>query len=48
MANRTGSGDGSTITSYIQIGGAILAADTSDRIPGTYTGSVVFTITATY
>lgn len=48
MANRTGNGDGSTVTSYIQIGGAILAADTSNRIPGTYTGSVVFTITATY
>jgi len=48
MANRTGNGDGSTKTSYIQIGGAILAADTSNRMPGTYTGSLVFTITATY
>ena len=43
-----GNGDGSTKTSYIQIGGSILAADTSNRMPGTYTGSVVFTITATY
>jgi hypothetical protein len=41
MANRAGNGDGS-------IGGDILAADTSGRIPGTYTGSLVFTITATY
>jgi hypothetical protein len=48
MANRAGSGDGSTKTSYIQIGGVILAADTSNRMPGTYTGSLVFTITATY
>jgi len=48
MANRTGAGTGATTTSYIQIGGAILAADTGSRIPGTYTGSLVFTITATY
>jgi hypothetical protein len=48
MANRVGSGDGSTKTSYIQIGGSILAADTGSRMPGTYTGSLVFTITATY
>lgn len=48
LANRTGNGDGSTKTSYIQIGGAILAANTTNRMPGTYTGSVVFTITATY
>lgn len=48
LANRTATGDGSTTTSYIQIGGEILAAETSGRIPGTYTGSLVFTITATY
>lgn len=48
LANRTGNGDGSTKTSYIQMGGSILAADTSNRMPGTYTGSIVFTITATY
>ena len=48
LSNRTGSGDGTTTTSYLQIGGAILAADTGSRIPGTYTGSLVFTITATY
>ena len=48
MANRTGNGDGTTKTSYIQIGGAITSANTTDRVPGTYTGSVVFTITATY
>ena len=48
LANRTGNGDGSTKVSYIQIGGSILAADTANRMPGTYTGSIVFTITATY
>jgi len=48
MATRAGNGNGSTKTSYIQIGGAILGADTSNRMPGTYTGSLVFTITATY
>jgi hypothetical protein len=48
MANRTGNGDGSTKTSYIQVGGAILAANTVSRMPGTYTGSIVFTMTATY
>ena len=48
LANRVGNGDGSTKTSYIQIGGAILAADTGSRMPGTYTGSLIFTITATF
>ena len=48
LANRTGNGDGSTTTSYIQMGGAVTAANTTDRMPGTYTGSIVFTITATY
>lgn len=48
LANRAGNGNGSTKTSYIQIGGSILAANTSNRMPGTYTGSLVFTITATY
>lgn len=48
LPNRAGNGDGSTKVSYIQLGGAILGADTSGRIPGTYTGSVVFTVTATY
>jgi hypothetical protein len=48
LPNRTGSGDGSTMTTYLQMGGAILGANTVGRVPGTYTGSVVFTITATY
>ena len=48
LPNRTGNGDGSTRTSYIQLGGSILGPDTTGRIPGTYTGSVVFTVTATY
>ncbi len=48
LANRAGNGDGSTKTSYIQVGGNISAANTTDRIPGTYTGSLVFTVTAVY
>jgi hypothetical protein len=48
LANRAGNGNGSTKTSHIQIGGAILAANTVARMPGTYTGNVVFTVTATY
>jgi hypothetical protein len=48
LPNAAGSGNGSTKTTYLQMGGAILAANTTDRIPGTYTGNVVFTITATY
>ena len=48
LANRTGNGDGTTRTSYVQIGGSIGAADTADRIPGTYTGSLVFTVVAVY
>ncbi len=46
--NRAGNGDGTTRTSYIQVGGSISSADTTDRIPGTYTGSLVFTVVAVY
>ncbi len=48
VANRAANGDGSARLSYLQIGGSILAADTQDRAPGTYTGTLVFTITAVY
>lgn len=48
MTNRSGNGNGTTKTSYIQIGGSISSATTADRIPGTYTGSLVFTVTAVY
>ena len=48
LPNRAANGDGSARTSYLQIGGSILAADTQDRVPGTYTGTLVFTITAVY
>lgn len=48
LPNRAGNGNGSTKTSYVQVGGAITAANTTNRMPGTYTGSVVFTVTATY
>jgi hypothetical protein len=30
------------------MGGSILGADTQDVAPGTYTGTVVFTVTAVY
>ena len=48
LPNRAGNGDGSTRTSFVQVGGGITAANTTNRMPGTYTGSVVFTVTATY
>lgn len=48
LANRIGNGDGSSRTSYIQVGGEILAGDTSSRIPGTYTGQLTFTVTSIY
>jgi hypothetical protein len=48
LPNRNGNGDGTTRTSYLQMGGAILGADTADRVPGTYTGTVVFTVTSVY
>lgn len=48
LANRSGNGDGTLRTSFIQVGGAIAAAATADRIPGTYSGQLVFTVTAVY
>jgi spore coat protein U-like protein len=48
LPNRAGNGDGTTRTSYIQVGGDISSANTTNRIPGTYTGSLVFTVTANY
>jgi hypothetical protein len=48
LANRSGNGDGTSRTSYIQVGGSILPADTSNRIPGTYTGQLTFTVTSIY
>ncbi len=48
ISNRTANGDGTARVSYLQIGGSILAADTQDRVPGTYTGTLVFTVTAIY
>jgi hypothetical protein len=48
LPNRAGNGDGTTRTSYVQVGGSIAAAATTDRLPGTYTGSLVFTVVAVY
>ena len=48
LPTRTGNGDGTTRTSFLQVGGSIGAADTTDRIPGVYTGSLVFTVVAVY
>jgi hypothetical protein len=48
LPNRSGNGDGTTTTSYIQVGGSITSTNTTGRIPGTYTGSLVFTVPAVY
>ncbi|HET9948382.1 MAG TPA: hypothetical protein VFQ22_05650, partial [Longimicrobiales bacterium] len=48
LANRAGNCDGTTRTTYLQVGGSIAAAATTDRIPGTYAGDLVFTVTAVY
>lgn len=48
LANRAGSVNGSMKSSYIQIGGSIASGETTSRIPGTYTGSLVFTVNAVY
>src|SRR5690606_42103741 len=48
VANRAGNGDGSMRVTYLQVGGSILGTDTDDRAPGTYTGTLVFTVTAVY
>jgi hypothetical protein len=48
IPNRAGNGDGTSRTSYLQVGGSIASAATTDRIPGTYTGSLVFTVVAVY
>jgi hypothetical protein len=48
LPNRTGNGNGTTRTSYVQVGGSIASGDTTNRIPGTYSGSLVFTVVAVY
>jgi hypothetical protein len=48
IAVRPGSDDGAMRESYLQVGGSILPADTTDRPAGTYTGTLVFTFTAVY
>ncbi len=48
LPNNSGNGDGTTKTSYVQVGGSISSTNTTDRIPGTYTGALVFTVTAVY
>ena len=48
MSNRTATVNGTTQTTYIQVGGDILAANTLNKAPGTYIGSLVFTVTAIY
>jgi len=48
LPNRAGNGDGTTRTSYLQVGGSILGSDTTDRVPGTYTGTLVFTVNSVY
>jgi hypothetical protein len=45
---RSGPANGTPVTSYLQVGGSIAAGDTNNRVPGTYTGSLVFTFTAQY
>lgn len=48
LPNHAANGDGSTRTSYLEVGGGILAGDTQDRAPGIYTGTLVFQVTAVY
>ena len=48
IPNRSANGDGTARVSYLQVGGSILAADTEDRAPGTYVGTLLFTVTAVY
>jgi len=48
LPNRAGNGNGTTRTSFLQVGGDITAANTTNRVPGTYTGALVFTVTANY
>jgi hypothetical protein len=48
LPNRVGNGDGSTRTSYVQVGGSIAAAATTNRVPGTYAGALVFNVVSIY
>lgn len=48
LGNRTGPADGTPVTSYVQVGGSIAAGDTSNRVPGTYRGTLTFTFQAVY
>lgn len=46
MGGITYSGTGAPTTQYIQVGGAITGGDTTNRLPGTYTANLLFTVTA--
>lgn len=46
VPNLTYTGTGASVTRYLQVGGSINAADTSNRVPGTYTANLQFTVTA--
>jgi len=48
LPNRAGNGNGTTRTSYLQVGGSISSASTTNRIAGTYTGALVFTVNSVY
>lgn len=48
LPNRPAVTNGTTRTSYVQIGGAIAGAETLNRAPGTYTGTLTFTVNAVY
>lgn len=48
LPNRVGLGTGAAGTTYLQVGGSISSASTTNRLPGTYTGSLTFTIAAQY
>lgn len=46
LADRAANGDGTNATSFIQVGGSISSGDTTNRLPGLYSGDLVFTVTS--
>jgi len=48
LPTRSGPGDGSTGTTFLQVGGSILGPSSLGILPGVYSGTMTFTVTSTF
>jgi len=48
LPTRTGPGDGSTGTTFLQVGGTILGPSSLGILPGVYSGTMTFTVTSPF